>query len=349
MVISVNPQPDQPEFSKLLNETLSTLESEAKEKPKTYLKLLGRDLESTVVEIMSAKARGTDFENSIELISGQKFPDIIAKRYYGVEVKTSKQNHWITTGNSIMEGTRVDGIERIYLLFGKMVEPIMFKCRPYEECLSDVVITHSPRYQINMELQHGKTIFDKLQIPYDQLRLESNPFKPIVDYYRKSIEPGEDFWWLDNNDGKSKGLIIKLWHNVKPELRQEYSSKAMILFPEVFSDKQDKYNRLAVWLANLEGVVCKNIRDVFTAGGKGLITWNGRIYDKIPRIIVNLAFQLPLIESFLRSIDDETLSHYWEQPIESRIEQWINLVVRNTVKLPLDLGSYLRSRLNVDL
>ncbi len=277
MVISVNPKPDQSEFAKLLNKTVTVLQSEANQKPKIYLRLLGRDLEKTVVDIMSDKARGTEFENTIELISGQKFPDIIAMNYFGVEVKTTKQDHWITTGNSIMEGTRVEGIERIYMLFGKMINPIAFKCRPYEECLSDVVVTHSPRYQIDMDLAKGKTIFDKLEIPYDQLRKQDNPFKPIVDYYKKSLKPGEDFWWLESGDGKSKGLIIKLWHNILIEKRQEYRIKAMILFPELFSDRQDKYNRVAIWLANLEGVVCKNIRDVFTAGGQSYITWRGKV------------------------------------------------------------------------
>ena len=130
---------------------------------------------------------GTPFENSIELISGQRFPDIIANKYYGVEVKTTIKNHWTTTGNSVLEGTRVDGIERIYMLFGKMVSPIEFKCRPYEECLSEVVVTHSPRYLINMDLKEGNTIFDKLKIPYDTLRKEQNPVKPIIDYYRKRL------------------------------------------------------------------------------------------------------------------------------------------------------------------
>lgn len=41
---------------------------------------------------MAQTAKGTPFEDSIELIPGQRFPDIIAKKYYGVEVKTSKQN-----------------------------------------------------------------------------------------------------------------------------------------------------------------------------------------------------------------------------------------------------------------
>jgi hypothetical protein len=106
----------------------------------------------------------------------------------GVEVKTTKQNHWTTTGNSVLESTRVDGIERIFMLFGKMVNPVEFKCRPYEDCLSDVVVTHSPRYLINMNLQAGQTIFDKLDIPYDTLRNNPNPLKPITDYYRQFLK-----------------------------------------------------------------------------------------------------------------------------------------------------------------
>jgi hypothetical protein len=50
--------------------------------------------------------------------------------------------------------------------------------------------------------------------------------------------------------------------------------KSMILFPEIFSNRPDKFNRLSVWLVNSEGIVCPNIRDVFTAGGQGIIEWN---------------------------------------------------------------------------
>jgi len=66
---------------------------------------------------------GTIFENQIELVSGQKFPDIVAyinqNKAFGVEVKTTKQKKWKSTGSSIFEGTRVPNVENIYLLFGK--------------------------------------------------------------------------------------------------------------------------------------------------------------------------------------------------------------------------------------
>lgn len=184
MVISKNPEPRKEIFQSLLDNTIAFLKSDSKKNQKTYETLLGNKLEGVVADIMSERAKGSPFENSIELISGQKFPDIIAKKYYGVEVKTSKQDHWTTTGNSVLESTRVEGVERIYMLFGKMVSPFDFKCRPYEECLSEVVVTHSPRYLIDMNLPAGQTIFDKLKIPYDTLRTSTNPIKPIVNYYK---------------------------------------------------------------------------------------------------------------------------------------------------------------------
>lgn len=209
MVISSNPEPNKLIFQSLLDNTVQTLTDQSKKSQKVYLDLLGNKLENVVADVMSEKAKGTPFENSIELISGQKFPDIIANKYYGVEVKTTKQNHWTTTGNSVLEGTRVDGIERIFMLFGKMVSPVQFKCRPYEDCLSDVVVTHSPRYLINMDLQAGQTIFDKLDIPYDMLRNSPNPIKPITDYYRQFLKAGEEVWWLEQDEPKSTGLIIR--------------------------------------------------------------------------------------------------------------------------------------------
>ena len=87
----------------------------------------------------------------IRLVSAQYFPDIIAEKYYGVEVKSTKENHWTSTGSSIVESTRDKNVENIYMLFGKLGgKTAEFKCRPYEDCLSDIAVTHSPRYLINM-------------------------------------------------------------------------------------------------------------------------------------------------------------------------------------------------------
>jgi len=298
MVISLNPNPEKKIFQSLLNNTIETLDIESKRNKKEYLNLLGKKLEDVVAEIMTENAKGTPFENSIELISGQKFPDIIANKYYGVEVKSKKQNHWITTGNSVLEGTRIDGIEKIFIIFGKMFSPIEFKCKPYEECLSDVVVTHSPRYLINMNLNVGQTIFEKLDIPYERLRNSDNPIKPITNYYRQFLKPGEEIWWLDQDEPKSTGIIIKLWNNLPVDTRNFYMLKSMILFPEIFSNRADKFNRLAIWLVNMEGIVCPNIRDIFTAGGQGEIMWDSKTFRKIPKVIVKLSSSITELCTF---------------------------------------------------
>jgi hypothetical protein len=37
--------------------------------------------------------------------------------------KTTTKNHWKTTGNSVLEGTRIDSVERIFMLFAKLASP----------------------------------------------------------------------------------------------------------------------------------------------------------------------------------------------------------------------------------
>ena len=348
MVVSSNPQPSQAEFQSLLDSTVGFLQSDSKSSPKKYEPLTGRDLEPVVADVMTDYAKGTPFENSIELISGQKFPDIIAKKFYGVEVKSTKQDHWTTTGNSVMEGTRVEGTEKIYMLFGKMISPIDFKCRPYEDCLSEVVVTHSPRYLIDMELASGDTIFDKLDIPYETLRTYQNPVKPIIDYYRQFLKAGEEVWWLDHEEPKATGLIIKAWNHLSIESRNEFTSMAMVFFPEVFGNSQDKFNGVATWLINSHSIVCPNMRDAFTAGGQGEISWKGKKYTGIPKVLIRAIKLLPVIKKTLHETTPETIKKHWEVDVKKSVEQWIDLVEESTryMKLPFDVKEYLQESIS---
>ena len=228
MLISINKDVDNSDFEKLLDTTVETLYSESTKSKDRYLQLLGHKLEDEVYDGMSSSAKNTPFEGTIELISGQKFPDIIANNFYGVEVKSTKQNHWKTTGNSILESTRVEEIQKIYMLFGKIHEPIEFKYRPYEECLYDVIVTHSPRYAIDMNLEQGKTIFDKVSIEYDIVRQSSNPIKPFKDYYRNKLAEGQELWWLDNDEYTPDSIIFKLWKTIPLEEKENIGAN---IFP----------------------------------------------------------------------------------------------------------------------
>lgn len=328
MVVSTNPEPSLAEFNSLLSSTIDELNNHAKKSPKKIEQLRGNKLEPYVEAVMTNLAVGSSFENSIELIGGQKFPDIIAKKFYGIEVKTTTQNHWKTTGNSVLETSRIEDVERIFMLFGKLGEPIEFRSRPYEECLSKVVVTHSPRYLIDMNLGVGETIFDKIKMPYDTLRTSQNPIKPITDYYKSILKPGQDLWWIDQENSKPSSLVINIWNNLKISERQHVKNRSMVYFPELFSNRSDKFARLAIWLVTREAVVCPNIRDIFTAGGQDDYRIRGKLFSNIPRIFLNLFNNLATVIEILNDTSPDELSEYWKIKTteEKKLTDWIGLV-----------------------
>lgn len=133
MIVSVNPHPNMEEFRKLMANTDQLLNHDALERPEYYASRGGNPLEDDVKDALDQCAKGTPFAGTIEKVSGHKFPDIVAAKFYGVEVKSTKENHWTSTGSSILETTRVNGVERIFMTFGKLGgRPIEFLSKPYQ-------------------------------------------------------------------------------------------------------------------------------------------------------------------------------------------------------------------------
>ena len=188
MILSSNSTPKNEEFESLLASSQLILEEQNKINSSYFSKRDPAEFEKDVHAAMCKAAVGTSFENTLELVSGHRFPDIIVNNFYGVEVKTA-QKGWKSTGNSVLESTRVDKIERIYIFFGCLSKSAVFKFRKYEDCLYEVAVTHSPRYLIDMELAAGASIFDKIKVAYDDLRKLEKPIKPFINYYRKMAKP----------------------------------------------------------------------------------------------------------------------------------------------------------------
>ncbi|HIH11290.1 TPA: hypothetical protein HA241_03810 [Candidatus Woesearchaeota archaeon] len=162
MIISKRTEAEGAAFESLLNSGINVIQSEAAKSSKRFRGQSSSDFEKEVYSSLLISAKNTEFEGTIQLVTGHRFPDIVVKQYYGVEVKITKQDHWRSTGNSVLETTRIEGVEKIYLFFGKLITPPQFKFRKYEECLYNIAVTHSPRYLIDMELNEGNTIFDKM-------------------------------------------------------------------------------------------------------------------------------------------------------------------------------------------
>jgi hypothetical protein len=146
-------------FVLLLNNATNYLNQDALLREQFYKDKAGTKLEYEIYNILNQLSIQTEFKGKIKLISGLKFPDITVNDIYGVEVKTSQGSTWETLGNSVVEGNRIPNITNIFLLFAKLSTPIQFICKLYQDCLSDIRVTHSPRYQINMLLNKNDTFF----------------------------------------------------------------------------------------------------------------------------------------------------------------------------------------------
>lgn len=263
-------------FTELMERTERIINDDARRNPSFYKGLTATDLESTsLTKIREACASSPFDANEVKLISGQRFPDIIADTYYGVEVKSTKSDHWTSTGSSIVESTRNTNVDNIYMLFGKMGGKIPeFRCRPYEDVLYDIAVTHSPRYLINMELGKKETIFAKMGTTYDSLRLSKDPIDEVRHYYREKARrenKQEMPWWItSDNLESSHSFNIRLWNTLQDDMKRDLQTKCMILFPEALSPRQSqtKYNQTTLWLCSYNQVIVPNIRDFYSAGGK---------------------------------------------------------------------------------
>ena len=335
MIISNNRNPSLSEFKNLVDAATTRLNDDATKRLAYYLNRNAQLLEDDVKEALDTTAKGTVFEGTIEKISGQRFPDIVAAKYYGVEVKSSKDEKWITLGGSVNESTRVEDVERIFLTFGKLMDPVEFRSRPYEDCLSDVVVTHYPRYKIDMNLSAGDTIFDKMNTTYNDLRLTSDPVGKIVDYYKSQLAYGESLWWTGKSSqheqlDESTFMKIRLFNTLPTEEKDKIRNIGLSLFPDVLSASNKKYERFALWLAANHRVISTSTRDIFSAGGRRnvYVSVGSEVAAEVPRIIAHICENSTEIAMNIFNTAESVLCETWcvGKIGDDRIEQWIDCV-----------------------
>lgn len=313
-------------FRRVLDRSIAILKTEAAKDAKTYIAASGTKLEGLVLRALETSAKKTEFDGSIRLASGQKFPDIVLMcGGMGVEVKSTTQNHWITTGNSVRESTRLPDIKKVFLMFGKLAKPVDFKVRPYEECLKEVLVTHYPRYQIDMNLGMGETIFDKIGKSYDEVRQLPEPAAPMIEYYSSKLRKGESLWWSKNYnvEEQSSPLTVRELNSIDEEAQMNLIADTFVLFPQLFGNASDKFHEVLMWLLR-KGIICGNIRDFYSAGGK----WHfGAV--AIPQIIKRFYESRNKFSTRIWEMDLRELNETWKTNLSSsdnRILCWLKLV-----------------------
>lgn len=328
MIISDNAKSEKIKFQSLISRMDKLLNDDAAAHEDYYVKRGGKLLEQDVFSAIQECAKGTEFQGSIQLVSGASFPDIVANNYFGIEVKSTEKDHWTSIGSSILESTRNQDVEKIYLTFGKLGKPVQFISRPYEECLSGIAVTHYPRYQIDMKLHSGETIFDKMGVSYDDLRTMDNPVAPVSRYYKSKLKPGESLWWANDDAESVAPPTVRLWTSLSQEIKEHCAIQGYVLFPEILSNSGTKYNRYALWLATQQGIVNTNIRDSFSAGGQISMPLSSGVFVKMPAAFGRIKKYRYEIIKTIDSIDDDILKNYWgvKSISPSKLNQWIQLV-----------------------
>ncbi len=325
-----NPELALSAFTDFMAKTVAQLNAIAEKSTASVRSLSPGGVEQLCVETMKSLCDESPFSpEDIVLVSGQSFPDIIATPFYGVEVKTTQADHWKSTGSSIIESTRRPDVERIFMLFGKLGGKPEFRCRPYEECLYDITVTHSPRYLIDMDTPYTETIFYKMGIEYDTLRTSKHSIADVRKYYRaKALRENrkEMPWWLDENPEKDSGMMVKLWESIPTPQKNHIKHQMLVLFPEDII--KSNYPVLALWLVAYYKIVCPNVRDQFSAGGQAKLlndeplpipvpAMAKRFLDAVPYVRGIISKDLSLIELYNPKIVNHGNSIY---------EAWIDQV-----------------------
>jgi len=296
----------------------------------------GQQLESVALQALKEVAPLTPFRReNIKLVSGARFPDIVAEKFYGVEVKSTKSDTWHSTGSSIVENTRIEDVSRIYMLFGKLGgECAEFRCRPYERCLSGIAVTHSPRYLIDMDIADKKdqSIFSKMNVDYDTFRLmkEKPKIDFVRDYFKRKAQQEKRIempWWIGGGD-ESISMNISLYSDLARKDKDAIDTRMFILFPEVF---QRNYKRAAIWLCSRYALICPNMRDLFTAGGKVKRLGDIELKAPVPQIAARLYKYKYGIKILLKQPDMQLMQDirdYWniKEEIKDFHRYWLDVM-----------------------
>lgn len=291
-------------FSEFMKLSEKEFNSRSKRDPRLYKNLSPYKLEEITRDLLKEVAPQTPFSPAdIRLVSGHSFPDIMATDFYGVEVKSTKDDKWTSIGSSIVESTRNATVENIYMAFGKLgANPPEFRFRPYQECLSSIAVTHSPRYLIDMDLKekNEKSIFEKINITYQDFSKNKDKIDLVRAYYIKQSQldgKHEMPWWigkktLDTSDS-TEVPSIKLFNLLGSEEKMNLKAQMIILFPKIIlSDYADA----ALWLCTHRFLLCMNTRDFFSAGGQYNMLNGERLKTPLPAILKKLMDVMPYVK-----------------------------------------------------
>jgi hypothetical protein len=255
----------------------------------------------------------------------QAFPDI-AVGDFGVEVKFTLNDTWRSVANSVLETNRIESVNRVYLVFGKMGGLPEVRWGDYEQSVIHVRTSHVPRFEV--ELFANRSLFDLMGVSYDEFRVMpmKEKMRHIRAYARARLKKGERLWWLEDSPDAEHALPIqaRLYTSLRTDEKLRLRAEAALLCPSIVKSgrSRNKYDDVVLYLLTYHGVICHQARDLFSAGS---VANPGN--DDEGGIYIERA--LKLVETEMKKaaleMDDALFVEYWGESVrpEERITRWL--------------------------
>lgn len=182
--------------------------------------------------------------------SGQTFPDVPCGPF-GVEVKFTNDDKWVSIANSVRETKRDESVKVVYLMFGKMGGKPETRWMKYEDCVVHVRTSHEPRFQVDLSGEK-ESLFSVMGIPYDEFRkLDIMDKMPYIRKYARKIHPDGRLWWLeDTSSGEEHSTDIDLipYPALDKATKNRYRAEATLLCPALVADGKGGNGRIKTTL-----------------------------------------------------------------------------------------------------
>lgn len=313
------------EFEGLLDKCCSLLTKEARESGFGSSTIFENRVREVLAELTKEDGNiEVDFNSP-----AQAFPDI-ALGEFGVEVKYTKTDTWRSIANSVLETQRVEGVRRIYIVFGKMGGIPEVRWGEYETSVVHVRTSHVPRFEIEIAVNHEparESLFHQMGIHYEVFRkLDMSEKMKHIRAYARKIHPDGRLWWIEDKvtDEHTLPIQARLYTNLTSEEKTRLRAEAALVCPQIVKSGRvrNKYDDVVLYLLTYHGVLCHQARDLFSAGSVA----NPKNDDDGGRYIERA---LKLIEDDMRQaaleMDDAIFVEYWGEsvPPEKRIRRWL--------------------------
>jgi hypothetical protein len=256
------------------------------------------------------------------------FPDIVIGEF-GVEVKFSDKDTWRSIANSIFEGRRSNEVKHVYVIFGKKGGTPAVKWANYADSVIHVRTSHVPRFEIELD-SNRQSLFTQFGLTYESFqKLETEEkMEHVRQYARSRLNKGERLWWLETGKDETDhtlDLQARLYTSLQDSEKRQMRAEAALICPSVVQPpNRTKYDDAALFLLTYRGVLCRQMRDLFSAGSVALKSNKCTEGPYVQRALCDIQDEM---RTAAATLDDALFVEYWGRsvPPKERIVEWLKL------------------------